>query len=154
MTNLPKIQFGISPIQSTPHRRALLAFAGALAFASGATTLLSNTSPVVAAGVHCNADVSVTNNKGASIKVLNFKYKIGSGAVYTEELSNEIVMPGKSYTWKNQSMNNAATGVVITDIALEYKDDTGKGYGPAQKSPWVSRTHPCDASSNYHQVIN
>lgn len=152
MTNIQKIRFGILPIQSTTHRRALLVFAGVLTFASVATAFLSNTSPVLA-NVKCKPDVKVTNNKGASIKVLNFKYKIGSGTVYTEGLANKVVGKNDSNTWNTQSLNHAATGIVITETAIEYKDDTGRGYGPSKTSSWTSHTSACNSAKDYNHVI-
>ena len=133
-------------IFNTTHRHLLGALAAALALSFGAT------SPAVA-NVKCKPNVRVTNQKGASIKVINFKYKIGNNTVHTEGLANKILTQNETENWPSQSLNDAATGVVITATAVDFQDDNGPGYGPTRTSAWFPHSFTCNDSHNYIQTI-
>lgn len=150
MATISNVQLRIDPIQNITHRRALVALAMALAVSFGAI----DTRPQSAvAGVKCSPNVRVTNNKGASIKVLSFKYKIGSNTIYTEGLDNKILTRNETENWPSQTLNSAANGVVLTSTAVEYKDDTGSGYGNPRTSAWFPHSFTCDSSHNYiHEI--
>ncbi|MBS0435008.1 MAG: hypothetical protein JSR75_08955 [Proteobacteria bacterium] len=115
--------------------------------------------PAGAAGLACKPDVIVTNDKPASIKVLKFKYKtkVGGNTVFTEGLDNrKLAANGETETWKSQKLGNAATGVVVTETAIEYKNDnsgSGDGYGPPKTSQWVTRTYTCSDAHTYPHTI-
>ncbi|HET7527210.1 MAG TPA: hypothetical protein VFK10_14810 [Burkholderiaceae bacterium] len=112
-----------------------------------------------AANLHCAPDVIVTNEKPASIKVLNFKYKVATSGdkIFTEGLANKkLAANGEEHTWKSQKLNNAATGVVVTATAIEYKNDNsgaGDGYGPPKTSQWINRSYSCNDSHTYPHTI-
>ena len=129
-----------------PRRHLLGAFAAALAVSFGAA------SPAVA-NVKCKPNVRVTNLKGASIKVINFKYKIGNNTIHTEGLANKILTPNEIENWPSQTLNDAATGVVITSSAIGYQDDTGPGYGPTKTSAWFPHSFTCNDTHNYIATI-
>ena len=111
-----------------------------------------------AANLHCTPkEVVVTNKKPASIKVLNFKYKVaGSDKVYSEGLDNKKLAPNETEEWKNQRLNHAATGVVVTETAIEYKNDNsgaGDGYGKAVMSKWFPHSYTCSSGHTYQHEI-
>ncbi|MBN8561054.1 MAG: hypothetical protein J0L70_11055 [Leptolyngbya sp. UWPOB_LEPTO1] len=146
-------QFRVDPLQNATHRRVLVALTMSLAVTFGATVPFGATSPATAAGVKCQPSVKVTNKKGASIKVLRFLYKVGGSTVYTEGLVNKVLTPNETETWSSQTLNNAATGVVVTSTAVEYKDDTGRGYGSPHTSAWFPHSFTCAANHNYiHEI--
>lgn len=125
----------------------LIALAAVLAVSFGATSVASAT-------VKCKPNVRVINEKGASIKVLNFKYKIGTSTIYTEGLDNKIVAAnGGTENWPSQTLDDAANGVVITSSAVEFKDDTGSGYGPPRMSSWHPHSFVCGPTHNYIHTI-
>jgi len=109
--------------------------------------------------LHCAPAVIVTNGKPASIKVLNFKYKTATGGntVFTEGLANKkLAANGEEHTWKSQKLNDAATGIVVTSTAIEYKNDNsgaGDGYGPPKTSKWITRSYTCNDSHTYPHTI-
>jgi hypothetical protein len=111
------------------------------------------------AALNCKPDVKVVNNKPASIKVLKFKYRteLGGSAVFTESLNNrKLAANGDDETWKSQKLSDAATGIVVTETAVEYKDDNsgaGDGYGPAKTSPWFKHSFTCGDNHTYIQTI-
>jgi hypothetical protein len=153
MDIIRNMRLRVNPSQNANHRRLLVALTTTLALTFGATLSFGAMSPATAAGVHCQPTVKVTNNKGASIKVLRFLYKVGSSQTYTEGLGNRIVTPGETEIWSSQTLNNAATGVVVTSTAVEYKDDTGRGYGPPRTSNWFPHSFTCASNHNYIQGI-
>ena len=110
-----------------------------------------------AAGLKCEPTVKVTNSKGASIKVLKFKYKVaGSTDTFTESLINKRLAPNETEEWPSQKLGHAATGIVITSTAVEYKDDNsgaGDGYGPPRTSDWFPHTFTCGANHNYIHTV-
>ena len=131
---------------NTTRRHLLTALAAAVAVSFGAT------SPAVA-NVKCKPNVKVTNLKGASIKVINFKYKIGNNTIHTEGLANKVVDTKDTEDWPSQTLNDAATGVVITSSAIGYQDDTGPGYGPTKTSAWFPHSFTCNDTHNYIETI-
>jgi hypothetical protein len=121
-------------------------------------TLVGQLNVATAANLHCTPkEVIVTNKKSASIKVLNFKYKVeGSDKVHTEGLGNKRLAPDEREEWKNQRLNHAATGVVVTETAIEYKNDNsgdGDGYGKPEMSKWFPRTYKCGSNHTYPHDI-
>ena len=110
MATISNVQLRINSVQNTTYRRALVALLAALSVVS----FVGATSQTAMAGVKCKPNVRVTNKQGASIKVLNFKYKIGSNTIYTEGLVNKVLTPNETENWPSQTLNNAATGVVLT----------------------------------------
>ncbi|MBD1845331.1 hypothetical protein H6F89_18350 [Cyanobacteria bacterium FACHB-63] len=153
MDIIRNMQSRANPIQNTTHHRVLVALTTALAVTFGAALPFSATSPATAAGVKCQPSVRVTNKKGASIKVLRFLYKVGGNKVYTEGLANKILTPNETENWSSQTLNNAATGVVVTSTAVEYKDDTGSGYGSPRTSAWFPHSFTCGSNHNYiHEI--
>jgi hypothetical protein len=153
MDIIRNMRLSVNPIQNTNHRRRLVALTTTLALTFVATLPFVVTSPATAVGVHCKPTVKVTNNKGASIKVLRFLYKVGGSKIYTEGLGNRIVNPGETEIWSSQTLNNAATGVVVTSTAVEYKNDTGSGYGSPRTSAWFPHSFTCASNHNYIQEI-
>ena len=131
---------------NTTRRHLLTALAAAVAVSFGAT------SPAVA-NVKCKPNVKVTNLKGASIKVINFNYKIGNNTIHTEGLTNKILSPNETENWPSQTLNDAATGVVITSTAVDFQDDNGPGYGPTQTSAWFPHSFTCTNTHNYIETI-
>jgi hypothetical protein len=130
-------------------RRVLAILVAALAMAVS----FGSKPQTAVAGVQCKPNVRVTNKKGASIKVLNFKYKIGNSSIYTEGLVNKVLTPNETENWPSQTLGNAATGVVITSTAIEYKNDTGRGYGPPVTSAWFPHSFTCNDNHNYiHEI--
>jgi hypothetical protein len=150
MATISNVQLRINSIQNTTYRRALVALLVALSTVS----FVGATSQTAMAGVKCKPNVRVTNNQGASIKVLNFKYKIGSNTIYTEGLVNKVLTPNETENWPSQTLNNAATGVVLTSTAVEYKKDTGSGYkDPPLTSAWFPHSFTCGSNHNYiHEI--
>lgn len=146
-------QFRVDPLHNATYRRVLAALTMALAVSFGATVPFGATSPATAAGVKCQATVKVTNKKGASIKVLRLLYKVGGNTVYTEGLLNKVLTPNETETWSSQTLNNAATGVVVTSTAIEYRDDTGRGYGSPRTSEWFPHSFTCAPNHNYVHAI-
>lgn len=114
-------------------------------------------STAFAANLACKPDVEVTNKKPASIKVLKFKYKVaGSNTVHTEGLNNKKLAVNETEEWRSQKLGHAATGIVVTDTAVEYKDDNsgaGDGYGPVRSSPWFPHTFTCGDNHTYKHTI-
>lgn len=135
-------------VTNTTPRRALVALAAALAISFGATSQAGAT-------VHCQPNVKVTKGSGGatSIKVLNFKYKVGGNTIYTEGLSNKVLTRGETENWPSQTLNHAATGVVITESAVEIQEDNGRGYGPSLPLVWFPHSFTCGANHNYIHVI-
>jgi hypothetical protein len=120
--------------------------------------ILGQSNVATAANLHCTPkEIIVTNKKPASIKVLNFKYKVaGSDKVFTEGLDNKKLAPNETEEWKTQRLNHAATGVVITETAIEFKNDNsgdGDGYGKPEMSRWFPRTYTCGANHTYPHEI-
>ncbi len=153
MATIRNLQLRVDPIQNTTHRRALVALTTAVALATALTVSFGATSQPAAAGVKCQPNVRVTNKKGASIKVLNFKYKIGTNTIYTEGLTNKILTPNETENWPSQRLSAAANGVVLTSTAVEYKDDTGGGYGSPRTSAWFPHSFTCGSNHNYiHEI--
>jgi hypothetical protein len=153
MATIRNLHLRINSIQNTTHRRALVALATAVAVTTTLAVSFGATPQSAVAGVKCQPNVRVTNKKGASIKVLNFKYKIGSSTIYTEGLGNKILTPNETENWPSQTLNQAANGVVITSTAVEYKDDTGSGYGSPRTSAWFPHSFTCAANHNYIQEV-
>lgn len=125
-----------------------------LAFSALAAIGLCNTA--MAANLACKPDVKVINEKPASIKVLNFKYKVG-GDDHTESLNNrKIGANGDNETWKSQKLGHAAKDNVITAIAIDFKNDNsgdGDGYGPSTPSAWFTQSGGCTDSRTYTITI-
>ena len=141
------------PITNNSHRYRLAALAAALTVSFGAA------SPAGAGDLECTPDVHVTNKKGASIKVLNFRYTV-NGVEHTEPLTNKRLAVGEQEHWHNQKLNHAATGIVITSSRIEYKDDTSGGgspigdpYGPPRMSRAFPHTFTCTDEHNYNHDI-
>lgn len=115
---------------------------------------LGNTA--MAANLACKPDVQVINEKPASIKVLNFKYKV-SGDEHTEGLNNrKIGANGDKETWKSQKLGHAAKDNVITAIAIDFKNDNsgaGDGYGPSTESAWFTQSGGCTNGRTYTITI-
>ena len=129
------------------HRRALVALATMLAVSLGAT------SQVGAGALACKPSVTVTNYLVPDIKVLNFKYKIGSNTVYTEGLRNEILSTYGDHEWPSQTLDYAATGVVITESAVEFQIRTSNGWATPQTSVWFPHSFACGANHHYNHEI-
>lgn len=111
--------------------------------------------PASAANIECKPTVKVTNEKGASIKVLRFEYTV-LGKAHKEGLANKRLAPNETEEWKSQKLQHAATGLVITSTRVEYKDDNsgaGDGYGPAKWSPAFPHSFTCNDNHNYIHVI-
>jgi hypothetical protein len=128
-----------------------------IGFTIGLLVSFGTTPQPAVAGVTCKPDVSVTNRRTdlSSIKVLSFKYKIGSDPkVYTEGLLNSVVNKNETEKWSNQWLGNAANGVVITSTAIEYKEDTGSGFGSPKLSAWFPHSFTCGTNSTYSHVIS
>ena len=110
-----------------------------------------------AAAVNCKPNVEVTNKKGASIKVLTFKYKIaGSSETFTEGLANKKLSANETEDWPSQTLNHAANGVVITSSAVEFQNDasgSGGGYGPRRTSAWHPHTFECGGNHTYKHNV-
>lgn len=111
-----------------------------------------------AANLHCvPKEITVTNKKPASIKVLKLKYKVaGSDKVYTEGLDNKKLAPDEREEWPKQRLNHAATGVVVTETAIEYKNDNsgdGDGYGKPVTSKWFPHSYTCGSNHTYNHEI-
>lgn len=153
MATIRNLQLRIDSIQNTTHRRALVALATAVAVTTALAVSFGATPQAAVAVVNCKPNVRVTNKKGASIKVISFKYKIGSNTIYTEGLGNKILTQNETENWSSQTLNNAANGVVITSTAVEYRDDTGPGYGSPRTSAWFPHSFTCAASHNYIQEV-
>jgi hypothetical protein len=135
----------------------LLKIATAIGFTSALLVSFGTTPQPAVAGVTCKPDVSVTNRRTdiSSIKVLNFKYRIGSDPkVYTEPLLNRVLNKNETEKWGNQWLSNAANGVVITSTAIEYKEDTGSGFGNPKLSSWFPHSFTCGTSSTYSHAIS
>ena len=131
-------------------RRTGIALAAALALSFGATA------PARANKLACKPNVRVTNQKGASIKVLRFLYTVG-GTEYSEGLTNKRLAPDETENWPSQTLQNAATGIVITSSRIEYKNDNsgaGDGYGPPVMSSPFPHSYTCNASHNYIHVVS
>ena len=104
----------------------------------------------------CQPDVFVTNNKPASIKVLNFRYTV-NGTEHTEPLANKRLQVKEQGYWPSQNLNRAATGIVITSSRIEYKDDNsggGDGYGPPRLSRPFPHSFTCGSNHNYFHTID
>jgi hypothetical protein len=127
-----------------------------VALAAFAAVSLGNSAS--AAAVHCKPDVEVTNKKGASIKVLTFKYKIaGNPNAFTEGLANKRLARNEKEEWPSQTLNNAANGVVITSSAVEFQNDnsgSGGGYGPRQTSAWHPHSFECGGNHTYKHTVD
>lgn len=108
-----------------------------------------------AAKLACKPDVQVTNGKTKAIKVLRFGYKDADGKDRTEGLDNKKLASGEEETWKNQKLQHVAEGNPISDIRIEYRDDTsGEGkpsdpWGPAKWTAWYTQTGDCTDSRVY-----
>jgi hypothetical protein len=122
------------------------------------TGLAGPTAPRAAASDNCKPTVVVANDRpanGRTIKVLKFKYRItGSPQVHTESLVNKNIDPGHSADWPSQNLGAADLGTLIDQTAIEFKDDTGRGWGPAQTSSWFPHTFDCGNNHNYIQRVN
>ena len=104
----------------------------------------------------CKPTVTATNSKGIAIKVLRFKYKIGTATVYSEGLTNKTLSPGEKETWPSQTLGSASNGVVVSSTAVEYQDDTsgtGSNWGPTKTSEWFPHTFVCGPSHSYNQTV-
>ena len=125
--------------------------------ATAALAVTGFTQTAMAANLACKPDVKVVNNKPASIKVLNFKYKV-SGDEHTEGLNNrKIGANGDKETWKSQKLGHAAKDNVITSIAVDFKNDNsgaGDGYGPSTESAWFTQSGGCNNDRTYTITIN
>src|SRR5262245_52323516 len=71
----------------------------------------------------CDATLEVINKKPTAIKVLSFHYVAGRKE-QNEGLANRKLAPGEKEEWKNQKLQNVATGNPITSAWVEYRDDT------------------------------
>jgi hypothetical protein len=134
----------------------LLKTATAIGFTSALLVSFGATPRPAVAGVKCVPDVSVTNQRTdlSSIKVLSFKYKIGSDpTVYTEGLLNSVLTKNETEKWNNQRLSSAANGVVISATAIEYKEDTGSGFGSPKLSAWFPHSFTCGTGSTYSHAI-
>jgi hypothetical protein len=135
----------------------LLKFATAIGFTSALLVSFGTTPQPAVAGLACKPDVSVTNQRTdlSSIKVLNFKYRIGNDPkVYTELLLDRVLSKNETEKWASQRLGNAANGVVITSTAIEYKEDTGSGFGSPKLSVWFPHNFTCGTSSTYRHAIS
>ena len=131
----------------------------AVLLALGTAATVGIASQAAAADLACHPDVFVTNKKGASIKVISFRYTI-DGKEETEGLANKRLSVGEKEQWLTQKLQHAASGRVITSTRVEYKDDTsGKGspigdpYGPPHFSPAVAHSEACVDKHDYSHVI-
>ena len=139
-------------VTNTPHRRALVALAAALAVSFGAMQEAS-------AAPNCKPDIFVKNNKDKAIKVLRFKYKVKDRAgTFDEGLANKRLAPGETGDWDKVALQEAAIGNVITSTWVEYRDDTsgvgdpvGDPWGPARLSPEYEHDdgYECQTDRNY-----
>jgi hypothetical protein len=128
-------------------------------FMVAAIGLVAVTAPSAsAANLKCKPTVKATNNKQAAIKVTKFKYKVAGGnEIYTEGLVNKRLAPGETEDWPSQTLGHAATGVVVSSHAVEYKNDNsgaGDGWGPPQTSAWITRTYTCNDNHTYPTDVN
>ncbi|MFY9269211.1 MAG: hypothetical protein WAO55_05600 [Candidatus Manganitrophaceae bacterium] len=126
----------------TPHSVRSRAWRGAMIAAVGVFVSLGMAGSVGAAGLACNANFSIKNEKNEAVKVLSLIYKV-DGKDHTEGLSNKKLAPGEDHTWKNQSLGKLAEGNAMEMIRIEYQNDTsGEGkllsdpWGPAVKTIW------------------
>jgi hypothetical protein len=134
----------------------IVRLATAIAFTTGLLISFGSMSRPAVAGQTCTPDVSVTNRRTdiSSIKVLNFKYRIGSDPkVYTEGLLNNVLTRNETERWNNQRLGSAVNGVVITSTAIEYREDTGTGFGSPKLSVWVPHSFTCGTSRTYTHTI-
>jgi hypothetical protein len=84
----------------------------------------------------CHKDITVIDNKPTAVKVLRFMYKTDSAQkdFYYEGLANKKLSHGESHTWKNQKLGDVASGNPITEVGVEYRDDTSGQKNPSD--PW------------------
>ena len=130
-------------------RHPLGVLAAALAISLGAT------SSAGAVNLACKPKVIATNNKGASIKVLAFRYTV-AGTEYTEALDNKRLAVGETEEWNSVNLQHAASGIRITSTRLEMKNDNsgdGDGYGPMVLSPSINRPYICTDGHTYPHDI-
>ena len=78
---------------------------------------------------------------------------VANDTIHTEGLTNKILSPNETENWPSQTLNDAATGVVITSTAVDFQDDNGPGYGPTQTSAWFPHSFTCTNTHNYIQTI-
>jgi hypothetical protein len=127
-------------------------------FAVATIALAGTTAPATAGPLECGPWVNSRNNKPAAIKVTKFLYKVaGSNDEHTESLDNKKLAPGERGEWPHQTLRHAATGIVITSTAVEYKNDNsgaGDGWGSPHKSHWVAHSFTCNDEHNYNQDVD
>lgn len=130
---------------------------GALVAALGAALAVSfgATPSAGAADLACHPTVIATNNKGASIKVLAFRYTV-AGKEWTEALDNKRLAVGETDDWNSVKLQHAASGIRITSTRLEIKNDNsgeGDGYGPMVLTPPINRPYICTDGHTYPHDI-
>ena len=130
-------------------RRPLAVLAAALAISFVAT------SSAGAVNLACKPKVIAPNNKGASIKVLAFRYTV-AGTEWTEALDNKRLAVGETEDWNSVNLQHAASGIRITSTRLEIKNDNsgaGDGYGPMVLTPSINRPYVCTDGHTYPHDI-
>jgi hypothetical protein len=120
-----------------------------------AVGLVGTTAPrATADSQKCRPNVRVTNSSGNDIKVTKFKYKVsGSPEVFTESLVNKNLSPNETENWPSQTLRFAVKGVVVSETAVEFKPDTGPGWGSPTSSAWFPHSFTCGDNHNYIQTI-
>jgi hypothetical protein len=140
-------------VTNTTPRRALVALAAALAVSFGAT------SPAGATNLACKPTVTVTNLRpggSAAIKIVNFQYKVDihGDEIFTEGLVNKILTDGDRFEdWPSQTLQDAATGNKITQTAVGFRVDNGRGWGSLLTSAWFPHSFLCGDEHTYKHEI-
>jgi len=125
-------------------------------YVMAAIGLVGTTAPrATADSENCRPNVRVTNSSGNDIKVTKFKYKVtGSPEIFTESLVNKNLSDDETENWPSQTLRFAVKGVVISETAVEFKPDTGPGWGSPTTSAWFPHSFTCGDNHNYIQTIN
>lgn len=130
---------GTIALHSVPSRM----WHGATIAAVGMALSLSMVGNVGAAGLACDANFKITNEKSKAVKVLSLIYQV-EGKEHTEGLSNRKLSSGEDHTWKKQSLGKLAEHNAMEKIRVEYRNDTsGEGkisdpWGPSVKTIWFT----------------
>ncbi len=117
-----------------------------------------STPPAVVAD-SCVANVRVTNQNRAAIRVLAFRYRLaGNSAVHEEKLENKTVTTNETVNWPGQVLTDAPMDTLVSSTAVEYQvvSDRGAGlvYGPPLTSPWFQSTINCGRGYDYVHYID
>ena len=128
-------------------------------FLMAAMGLLVATAPRARAQrLACAPSIIAHNNKEIAIKVIRFKYKVaGDNTTWYEALDNKVLAAGEQdKTWRRVTLQHAARGIVITETAVEYKNDnsgSGDGFGAPVWSAWFPHTYTCGDNHTYPHAI-